>query len=77
MDNYIAVQAIDGVIVFPKQWTLKEIKEKHIDASPIFKSNEFINALERSGFIVQSDVSYTSLSATEYLMELYDGIEKT
>ncbi|SEP33251.1 hypothetical protein [Paenibacillus sp. OK076] len=74
-DNYIAVQAIDGVIVFPKQWALMEIKEKYIDEPNIFSAEAFKQALERSGFTVEENSGCTSAMALNYLTELYEIIE--
>ncbi|WP_339275972.1 hypothetical protein MKY59_03290 [Paenibacillus sp. FSL W8-0426] len=31
-DEFIAVQTLNGIIVFPKKWALMEVKHKYIEA---------------------------------------------
>lgn len=74
-DDYIAVQAINGIIVFPKKWALMEVKQKYIDEPVNFNSDAFKQALERSGFPTESNIDFTVLAAQHYLTELYEGVE--
>ncbi|WP_336766096.1 hypothetical protein [Paenibacillus sp. USHLN196] len=74
-DEFIAVQALNGIIVFPKKWALMEVKQKYIDEPVSFKSDAFKQALERSGFPAERNIDFTVLAAQHYLTELYEGIE--
>ncbi|WP_342480797.1 hypothetical protein NST07_32790 [Paenibacillus sp. FSL L8-0340] len=74
-DNYIAVQAFNGIITFPKKWALLEVKQKYIDEPVCFNSDAFKQALERSGFPIESNIDFTVLAAQRYLTELYESIE--
>ncbi|WP_342437609.1 hypothetical protein NSS79_32720 [Paenibacillus sp. FSL L8-0436] len=74
-DNYIAVQAFNGIITFPKKWALLEVKQKYIDEPVSFNSDAFKQALERSGFPTESNIDFTVFAAQHYLTEVYEGIE--
>lgn len=75
-DNYTAVQAINGIIVFPKKWALLEIKQKYIDEPVSFSADAFKQALERSGFPTDLSIEFNVLAAQNYLTELYESIEE-
>ncbi|WP_063568375.1 hypothetical protein [Paenibacillus sp. O199] len=74
-DDYIAVQAINGIIVFLKKWALMEVKQKYINEPVVFNSDAFKQALERSGFPTDPDLDFKALAAQNYLTELYESIE--
>jgi hypothetical protein len=74
-DDHIAVQAINGIIVFPKKWALLEVKQKYIDEPLNFNSDAFKQALESSGFPNNSNIDFTVVAAQHYLTELYETIE--
>ncbi|APO48532.1 hypothetical protein BS614_30900 (plasmid) [Paenibacillus xylanexedens] len=71
----LAVQAINGIIVFPKKWALLEVKQKYIDEPESFDSGAFKQALERSGFPTEFNIDFTVLAAQHYLTGLYEGTE--
>lgn len=71
----LAVQAINGIIVFPKKWALLEVKQKYIDEPASFSSDAFKQALERSGFPTDLSIDFNVLAAQNYLTELYENIE--
>ncbi|MGF7046691.1 hypothetical protein J2T13_001189 [Paenibacillus sp. DS2015] len=48
--------------------TLLEVKQKFIDAPDIFNSSAFKQAIERSGFEVDSQEDFTALTAPKGLL---------
>ncbi|WP_336763908.1 hypothetical protein [Paenibacillus sp. USHLN196] len=74
-DEFIAVQAVNGIIVFPKKWALMEVKQKYIDVPDTFNSETFKQALNRSGFEVDADKNFTASTAQVFLTELYERVD--